>query len=586
MAFNQRTARSNDIDNPSARPTTSQARRPATVGASASALKSNLKPRPSLSSLTDRQEGSSEDTRTEKIKTAMNGSAKRSTISGTPRATSPTKSSLGRRCILASTTNIEKKPTKDRLSTSTTRTSKPTVTHQTVTHRSTRPIGYSPQSSPATAKKPKSAPALPQSAPRLSPSPQSRLDVATLGHDSPSPAASNNDRSPQIPSLEADLQTKVDDYQAEIGNLNKESTLERLARIDADAQCGKLTHEVADLRRTLEEERAHHQVVLKDLEEHNSDLSNQLEHTIDSKDTAYEQLKNELHAIQIHKDQLAAAATSVQASEFANKLEATMTKLINLDSASKDCVRKWELHVAALMRKILQLENLAREESDERNLLVQLKDGEIAELRFTVGALEADRDALAQDKAERDTWVQFRDDDITELRDTIGDMEALAHDKDDEIKNLGIVIENLQNKILEIHASKRDENTPQRFSDGREEIAKLEEIIEELKRENRSIWEKADADMEETIARLDRQNEWCRWRGTEANQQLWATDNAHRKAKAEIESLKAELAQLKETLNPPNPSHDHPNARTSNSENNNLGPSILGNVRSPPQHES
>ena len=158
MSSNQRTARSNDPKEPSSRPSPSQARRPATLGASSIAAKPALKSRPSLGSITDRREGRQDDMQ-DKTKTAMNGSAKRASASGPPRSISPTKASLGRRSVLTSATNMDKKPATNRSSTasalkpalknteSTARPSKPSVTP-----RSTRPIGYSPYSSPATKK--------------------------------------------------------------------------------------------------------------------------------------------------------------------------------------------------------------------------------------------------------------------------------------------------------------------------------------------------------------------------------------------------------------------------------------------------
>ncbi|KAL8791704.1 MAG: hypothetical protein Q9195_005711 [Heterodermia aff. obscurata] len=126
-------------------------RRPATTGKAASTAKPGLKARPSLSSITNRNEesrGASDET----SNPTASGTGSRVSAAASKRSTSPTKASIGRRSILGSTVNVEKKAIANRPSTaSPSKTPAKSTSHNarlstTSSHRSTRPIHYSPQS--------------------------------------------------------------------------------------------------------------------------------------------------------------------------------------------------------------------------------------------------------------------------------------------------------------------------------------------------------------------------------------------------------------------------------------------------------
>ncbi|KAG7007615.1 hypothetical protein G7Y79_00009g027240 [Physcia stellaris] len=125
--------------------------RAATTGKAASLAKSKLKARPSLSSITNRNV-EPEDTADERSNPAVDATSKKASIASSKRSTSPTKASIGRRSTMGSKSNVEKRPIADQssIASPSTVSAKPS-THNarpptTATHRSTRPIHYSPQS--------------------------------------------------------------------------------------------------------------------------------------------------------------------------------------------------------------------------------------------------------------------------------------------------------------------------------------------------------------------------------------------------------------------------------------------------------
>ena len=221
-----------------------------------------------------------------------------------------------------------------------------------------------------------------------------------------------------------DLRNKHDETRAEIEALQKELTAERLARIDANARAEQSSHDLFAQQHKQEEERTQYLKSLKELEQRNTELSNEIETVISTKDAAYNQLMNESHSLQVRKDQQNAASTNTQTAAFTSQLRDYMMKIQNLNAAATAQAREFELRISTFIHRIQELEAKVTQMTADRDTVAQKKSGEIANLQAVIEALQ---DRVRETHEAKDRELDSRTFQLSQQHDEIVSKLELKH---------------------------------------------------------------------------------------------------------------------------------------------------------------
>ena len=221
-----------------------------------------------------------------------------------------------------------------------------------------------------------------------------------------------------------DLRNKHDEARAEIEALQKELTAERLARIDANARAEQSSHDLLAQQHKHEEERAQYLKSLKEHEQRNTELSNEIETVISTKDAAYNQLMNESHSLQVRKDQQNAASTNTQTAAFTSQLRDYMMRIQNLNAAATAQAREFELRISTFIHRIQELEAKVTQMTADRDTVAQKKSGEIANLQAVIEALQ---DRVRETHEAKDRELDSRTFQLSQQHDEIVSKLELKH---------------------------------------------------------------------------------------------------------------------------------------------------------------
>ena len=317
-----------------------------------------------------------------------------------------------------------------------------------------------------------------------------------------------------------DLRNKADEERAELEVLRKELTKEKLSRIDASAKSEQLAYELLDLRYRSNEERERLTKSIERLEQQHAELSNEIEDIISSKDTAYNQLMNEMHSLQVRKDQQAAAATNTQTAAFASQLRDCHAKIQDLEFAATDRMCEFNTRISTYLHRIQELEIIAGKASADRDAVIQGKSEEITQMQAVIESL--------QDR--------FRD--IHELKDREVETQRfqLSQEHDETVSKLRF--EHEEELLKERNTGDQDTTTlvhkhGQELASLREESHKTTELF---KQQIEDAQKSADAEAKRQIQHYQQALEL-------SESQLEDTKSALLEAKGLMETLKTKLEE-------------------------------------------
>lgn len=237
-----------------------------------------------------------------------------------------------------------------------------------------------------------------------------------------------------------DLANKADDDRAEF---EKELNNAYLARVEASTKCEQLRQELLDVKRKSDEERACLMQCLEKLEDNNAELSIRMEDMQSTKDTDHDQLMNEMHSLQVHKDQQAAAAADSQTAAFGSQLKNCISTIYDLERAMANLKRGFDLRSSAYLHQIQGLETSVRQTAEERDAVVRNKGEEVNLLRDVIESLQDTvRDVHERKDRELETQrfqlLQEHDETLSKLR--FEHEEALDKEKNTGTKDTSALV--------------------------------------------------------------------------------------------------------------------------------------------------
>jgi len=237
-----------------------------------------------------------------------------------------------------------------------------------------------------------------------------------------------------------DLKNKADDDRA---IFEKELNNASLARVEASTQCEQLRQELLDVKRKSDEERACLMQCLEKLEDNNAELSIQMEDMKSTKDAAYDQLMNEMHSLQVRKDQQAAATTDSQTAAFGSQLKNCISTIYDLERAMANLKRDYDSRSSTYLRQIQELETIARQTAAERDAVVRNKGEEVNLMRDVIESLQDTvRDVHERKDRELETQrfqlLQEHDETLSKLR--FEHEEALDKEKNTGTKDTSALV--------------------------------------------------------------------------------------------------------------------------------------------------
>lgn len=159
----------------------------------------------------------------------------------------------------------------------------------------------------------------------------------------------------------------------------------RQSRSMVQLKADKLQLEVLDLKNKTDDERVEFEArltnTIKELESAHAGLLQEIETLKSSKDMAYDQLMNEMHSMQVRKDQQASAAAELQSTIFARQLKGNLSKIYDLEAAMASLRSDYISRSATYLHQIEQLQTTARETAMERDATAHIKDDEVSQVR-------------------------------------------------------------------------------------------------------------------------------------------------------------------------------------------------------------
>jgi len=340
-----------------------------------------------------------------------------------------------------------------------------------------------------------------------------------------------------------DLKNKADDDRVKF---EQELNKAYLARVEASTKCEQLRQELLDVKHKSDEERARLMRCLEKLEGDHAELSIQMEHMKSCKDTAYDQLMNEMHSSQVRKDQQAAAAMDSQTAAFGSQLKNCISTIYDLEHAMASLKRDYDLRSSTSLHQIQDLEITARQTAVERDAVVQNKSEEVKILQDVIGSLqdtvrdvherkdrelETQRFQLSQEHDETLSKLRFEYEEELDKEKNTGtkDTSALVHRHGQEmascreesqktIELLKMQLEDLQDSANE-EVKRQTQEYQQALEvseieheDTKSAVLEAKELIEILGtrlEEAQAECEKAKADSTESRDRFQRKDDEC-----------------------------------------------------------------------------
>lgn len=332
-----------------------------------------------------------------------------------------------------------------------------------------------------------------------------------------------------------DLKNKADDDRAEF---EKQLNSANLARVEASTKCEQLRQELFDVKRKSDEERACMMQCLEKLEDNNAELSVQVDDIKSNKDNAYDQLMNEMHSLQLRKDQQAAAATDSQTAAFGSQLKNCISTIYDLEHAMANLKRGFDLRSSTYLRQIQELETSARRTAAERDAVVRSKGEEISLLRNVIESLQNTvRDVHERKDRELETQrfqlLQEHEETLSKLR--FEHEEALDKEKNSGTKDTSALVHQHGQEL----ASCREES--------QKTIELLKMQLEDLQ-ESVEEWQRQAQEYQQALEVSEIQHEDTKSAVLEAKELIEILGNQIEETEAECRMAKADSAEVKGRL--------------------------------------
>ena len=219
-----------------------------------------------------------------------------------------------------------------------------------------------------------------------------------------------------------------------------------------------MQHELSLLRQQTVDTQEHEDKSVRrieQLEQSLMDLKNDSDDKIARKEREHSQQMNEMHSLQVRKDQQAAAIAQRQESDTTSVLRSHVEKIQDLEAAASERESEFETQTNLYVHKIQELQAESIKQATDHESEVQKHDEEIAQMRTVIEKLQ---DRVRDIHESKDREVEMQRFQLTQEHDkTMSDLrfkheEALLKERDTGAKDISELVEKHAQELNDLQA--------------------------------------------------------------------------------------------------------------------------------------